>query len=136
MPIAVAAALVAAAPAGAQDPAPAPPPDPAQPLVADAAAPRLTETFVIEQMRSRVRVVVVRFTVSEPAAITIRVQRARPGRFVDAVRIDCSALAGRQGVDLPPRFGARDGRYRVFVSAVDAAGNAAHGAARRFSVVS
>jgi hypothetical protein len=65
----------------------------------------------------------VRFSLSEPAAVTMRVQR-RAGRRLRAVG-RARRAAGRAGANRVALPRLKPGRYRVAVVATDAAGNRA-----------
>ena len=98
----------------------------ADPPPADRVAPALGRVSLVRTKAGRRA----RFTLGEPAAVTVRVLRGR--KVVATVR-----RAGRAGVNriaLPARAIRPRGRYRVEVRAVDAAGNRAVAAARTFRV--
>jgi hypothetical protein len=87
---------------------------------------------------------VIEYDLSEPAAVTLRIQRARPGRRVrgrcvrptrrNRRRPKCTRFVragrplqqnGAAGANSLPLRRLATGRYRVVANAVDAAGNAA-----------
>jgi hypothetical protein len=74
----------------------------------------------------------VRFALSEPAAVTLRIERLAGGRRRAAATLRRSARAGANRVRFSGRIGRRAlrrGRYRLTVRAIDGAGN--RSAARR-----
>jgi hypothetical protein len=80
----------------------------------------------------------VRYSLSEPAAVTLRVQRlaGRRARTVGTLRR--SGLAGANRVRFSGRIGRRrlaPGRYRLTVRATDAAGNRSAARSRTFRIV-
>jgi hypothetical protein len=91
----------------------------------DRTAPRIASVKLLRRNRR------VRYSLSEPARVTIRVQRRVGRRWVRARTL---RQAGRAGVNRK-RLALRRGRYRLIVSAVDSAGNRATATPRRFRVV-
>ena len=81
--------------------------------------------------RKRVRV---RYRLSEPAKVTLRVQRRRAGRWRRARTLRRSGAAGRNVTRFRTR-GLRKGRHRIRLRATDAAGNRSRIVTRRFRVV-
>jgi hypothetical protein len=68
-----------------------------------------------------------RYTLSEAARVTVRIQRARPGRgYVRVGTLRRSGAKGANSIRFTGRIGTRalrPGRYRALISATDAAGN-------------
>lgn len=81
----------------------------------------------------------IRYSLSEPAAVTLRFQRAgRGGRWAGAGTLRRSAFAGASRVAFSGRIGRRalrPGRYRLIVEARDAAGNVTVAPPKGFRVV-
>jgi hypothetical protein len=84
---------------------------------------------VIDGLRVKRRKI--RYTLSEPAAVTLRVQRVVRGRRKPVRTIRRAGLAGPNRVKLRAL---RRGRYRVVAKAVDAAGNASTARKVRFRI--
>ncbi len=85
---------------------------------------------------SAARGTVIRYTLSEPAAVALRFYRARTGRRVGTLRR--AGRTGRNRVAFSGRIGRRalrPGRYRLRLTAVDAAGNRSVTRTRRFRIV-
>ena len=104
------------------DRAPAPPAALPQ---ADRLAPAVSR-FSLSPKRARGRSARVRFTLSEPAAVRIVIERTRPGKRRVVRTLSLSGHAGANTARL--RLRAR-GRYRATITATDGAGN--RSAARR-----
>ena len=102
---------------------PTPPARPGAPLPPggvvgpDRSAPRIRGL----KARRRGRQTRLRFTLSEAATVTVRVDRRRGKRWRRAGRFVSSAANGAN--DLPVRRVMRRGRYRITLVAVDASGN-------------
>lgn len=78
-----------------------------------------------------------RYALSEPAIVTITVQRRRRGRYRRVARLTAAAAAGANQQRLSRRLVGRvlaPGAYRGLLRAVDAAGNASSLATARFTV--
>jgi len=82
----------------------------------------------VERLRLAARSI--KFSVSEAAAVRLRVEKKKNGRYVKVRTLTSTASAGRNSVALRRALPA--GRYRVVAVATDAAGNKS--AARRFRV--
>lgn len=109
------------------DPAPVTRPDQGG-VLGDRIAP------VIRALRVRGRVI--RYTLSEPAAVTVRFQRVarkhgRRARFMAAGTLQRRGTAGVNRI----AFRRRPGTYRVVVTATDAAGNRSTARSRTFRIV-
>jgi sugar lactone lactonase YvrE len=112
----------------------------------DGAIPVITRLWttsrVLAVRRGRPRAATIRFTLSEPARVTLAVQRARRGRlaldgecrvrasrgrrctrWVTKRTIEHTGAAGANAVLIRAR-GLRQGRHRIVLTAVDAVGNA------------
>jgi PKD repeat protein len=85
----------------------------------DTLAPAISRLRVLPRRR------LIRFRLSEPARVTIRVMRSSRPRLDRSIRV--RARRGANTVRLPRRLvrALRPGRYRIKVSARDAAGNQA-----------
>ena len=136
--------------AGGGGDSPSPPPgggEPAPPPGADTTAPALSD---VRLSRKRFRVArratalsasagtTLRFSLSEAARVRISVRRRRAGRFVQVGVLRRSAPAGRSGVAFTGRLGRHalpPGRYRLRITAIDAAGNASRPAVVGFAIV-
>jgi hypothetical protein len=108
-------------------PPPPPPPPPSSPPTSDPGTTTPNPTGGTDSVKPRVRSVRptalrrgvrVRFTLSEPATVTIRVERGR--KLVKSARVQ--ARAGTRSVTLRSKK-LKKGRYRVEVQARDAHGN-------------
>jgi hypothetical protein len=85
----------------------------------------------------------IRYSLSEPAAVTLRFERVRVGRggrrrYVAVGKLRRAGRAGPNRVAFSGRIGRRAlraGAYRLRVRAVDAAGNRSTSALRRFRIV-
>jgi subtilisin-like proprotein convertase family protein len=80
----------------------------------------------------------IRFSLSEPAAVSLKIQRAKGRRFVTVGTLRHNGRAGANRVAFTGRIrhrALRRGSYRLIVSAVDAAGNRATAPPRRFRIV-
>jgi streptogramin lyase len=108
-------------------PVPQPPPQP----VVDTAPPAVTRIGLARRIR-RGRAPVVRFTLSEPAKVTVTVARRRGHRFVRVARKTVALAAGARRIKLRTL---KLGRYRLSIVARDAAGNRAQPIVRSFRVV-
>ncbi len=118
--------------------------------VVDRSAPRITgvgltparfrvaarSTATVARTRRGTRI---RYALSEPAAVTLRIQRAARGRrWARVGTLRRSASAGASRVAFSGRIGRRalrPGTYRLIVEARDAAGNASLAAPKVFRVV-
>ena len=118
--------------------------------VADRSAPRITgvgltparfrvaarSTATVARTRRGTRI---RYALSEPAAVTLRIQRAARGRrWARVGTLRRSASAGASRVAFSGRIARRalrPGIYRLIVEARDAAGNASLAALKVFRVV-
>jgi hypothetical protein len=76
----------------------------------------------------------VRFRVSEPSRVTVRVERRTAGRWSVAKSVTRRRKAGRGSVAFRAR-GLRAGRFRVVVRAQDASRNRSRRVIRRFRVL-
>lgn len=132
-------------PVGGGEPAPVPPPSRAD----DTTAPSLTG---VSLSRSRFRVArratatvaaaragtTLRLALSEAAHVRIALRRVRSGRLVRAGTLLRSEPAGPQRLAFSGRVGRRalrPGRYRMRITATDAAGNRSRRAGVRFRIV-
>jgi hypothetical protein len=80
----------------------------------------------------------IRYTLSEPAAVTLRVQRLAGGRVHAVGTLRRSGVAGANRVRFSGRIGRRAlarGRYGLTVRATDAAGNRSLPRSRTFRIV-
>jgi subtilisin-like proprotein convertase family protein len=80
----------------------------------------------------------IRFSLSEPAAVSLKIQRAKGRRFVTVGTLRRTGRAGANRVAFTGRIrhrALRRGSYRLIVSAVDVAGNRATAPPRRFRIV-
>jgi CSLREA domain-containing protein len=116
-----------------QQPPPPPPP-------ADVTPPALSKVFATRPVFARRTTF--RFTLSEAARVSLRIQRRSAGRWVTVRKLLRSAAAGGNSVRFSGRVLARGrartlrpGRYRARLQAVDAAGNRSAPATIRFRVV-
>jgi Ca2+-binding RTX toxin-like protein len=78
------------------------------------------------------------YALSEPAAVTLRFQRVRRGRYVGVGALRRAGRTGSNRLRFSGRIGRRalrPGAYRLVVSAVDAAGNRSTRRSRSFRIV-
>jgi PKD domain len=104
-----------------------PPADtPAAPSATDRTAPAFTKLSATKKA--------VRFSLSEPARVSVRVERAKGKRWKKVKSVATAArAAGTRAVSLK-KLKLRAGAYRVTVTAVDAAGNRSRPRTLRFRV--
>ena len=80
-----------------------------------------------------------RYTLSEPARVTLRIQRGRAGRgYRTLAKLTRNAASGTDRVRFTGRLGKRalrPGRYRALLTATDAAGNRSARRTTRFRIV-
>jgi hypothetical protein len=101
-------------------------------------APRRFKVARRATARTATRGTRIRYTLSEPATVTLRFQRLRRGRRVEAGTLRRAGRAGANRVAFSGRIGRRAlrrGTYRLIVTAVDAAGNRSQPRRTRFRVV-
>jgi subtilisin-like proprotein convertase family protein len=97
-----------------------------------------TRFAVARGRTARKRGTTIRYSLSEAAGVTVRIERARGKRFVPAGTVRGSGRAGANAVRFTGLVGRRalkPGTYRLRVVARDAAGNESTSAAKRFRVV-
>jgi CSLREA domain-containing protein len=130
-----------------------PPPPPPPPPPADVTAPAISNVFATRRVfavnpraaaavRRRVsRGTTFRFTLSEAARTSLRIERNRRGRWVRVRTLFRNAAAGGNRVRFSGRVlvrgrarALRPGRYRVRLQAVDGAGNRSAQATIRFRI--
>ena len=78
-----------------------------------------------------------RYTLSEPAAVTVAIQRSRGRRWVKAATLQRAGRLGANRLRFSGRVGRRKlapGRYRAVFTATDAGGNRSSGARVGFRV--
>jgi hypothetical protein len=136
-----------------QQPPPSPPPPPPPPP-ADVTAPAMSNVFATHRVfavnlraaaaggRRAARGTTFRFTLSEAARVSMRIQRNRRGRWLLVRTLLRDATAGANRVRFSGRVlvrgrarALRPGRYRARLQAVDTAGNRSAPATIRFRVV-
>jgi len=94
--------------------------------------------FAVGGRTARKRGTTIRYTLSEAATVTVRVEKVRGKRIVPAGTLPGSGKAGVNSVRFTGKIGRRllkPGSYRLRVVARDAAGNESTSAARRFRIV-
>ena len=115
---------------GGNQPGDTPPPDTQAPLIGEFRA--TPSTFAVARGRTALtaggrRGTRFRYTLSEQARVTLRIQRARAGRrFRTVARLTRTAASGINRVRFTGRIGKRalrPGRYRAVLTGTDAAGN-------------
>jgi len=113
---------------------PASAPEPVPPAAADSQAPQISgfrssrKVFAVGRARTAVAAIArgttLRYTLSEAAKVTIKIQRDHTRR--PAGKLTRSARNGANALKFSGRIGARalkPGRYTLVITAVDAAGN-------------
>ena len=101
----------------------------------DRTAPRLTKVRLVRARIARRRNASLRFTLSEAATVTITVARRKGSRYVAPRSVKVKGRRGANRVTLPAKkLKLRPARFRVRVSARDAAGNTAKAVARKLTV--
>lgn len=92
----------------------------------------------VRRRTARARGTVIRYSLSEAANVTVRIERLRGRKFVRAGNVRGAGKAGSNAVRFTGLIGRRllkPGTYRLRVVARDAAGNESTSSARRFRVI-